>query len=72
MSMNLVFKRQNRGLYGGLQRKRSKSCSEYLNKTLRAHRPNVQWTKLWSETLNKRLRLRVATRVLKTISKEGG
>ncbi|KAF6065228.1 Ribosomal L28 family protein [Candida albicans] len=47
------FKRQNRGLYGGLQRKRSKSCSEYLNKTLRAHRPNVQWTKLWSETLNR-------------------
>ena len=66
------FKRQNRGLYGGLQRKRSKSCSEYLNKTLRAHRPNAQWTKLWSETLNRRLRLRVATRVLKTISKEGG
>ena len=71
MSMSLVFKRQNRGLYG-LQRKRSKSCSEYLNKTLRAHRPNVQWTKLWSETLNKRLRLRVATRVLKPYLKKEG
>lgn len=66
------FKSQNRGLYGGLQRKSSKKCSEFLNKTLRSHKPNAVWTKLWSETLNKKLRLKVAVKVLKTISKEGG
>ncbi|KAL6452169.1 MRPL24 54S ribosomal protein L24 [Candida maltosa Xu316] len=66
------FKRQNRGLYGGLQRKRSKSSSEYMNKSLRAHTPNVQRATLWSEILNKKLKLRVATKVLRTISREGG
>lgn len=68
----MFFKRQNRGLYGGLQRKRSKSCSESKNKNLRAHKPNIVKAKLWSETLNKAVQTRVATKVLKTINKEGG
>lgn len=68
----MFFKRQNRGLYGGLQRKRSKSCSESGNKNLRAHRPNIVKTKLWSETLNKSIQTRVSTKVLKTITREGG
>ncbi|KAK6201064.1 uncharacterized protein RJT21DRAFT_120035 [Scheffersomyces amazonensis] len=67
------FKRQNRGLFGGLQRKRSKNCStKGFNKTLREHLPNIQRAKLWSETLNKSLSLKVSTKVLKTITKEGG
>ncbi|KAI5952932.1 hypothetical protein KGF57_004120 [Candida theae] len=66
------FKRQNRGLYGGLQRKRSKTCSEYFNKNLRAHKPNIRRAKLWSEILGKKINVKVSTRVLRTLTKEGG
>lgn len=68
----MFFKRQNRGLFGGLQRKRAKTCSESGNKNLRARLPNVQKASLWLETLNKRISTKVSTRVLKTIDKEGG
>lgn len=68
----MFFKRQNRGLYGGLQRKRSKTCSESGNKNLRAHLPNIVKAKLWSETLGKQIKTRVSTKVLRTITKEGG
>lgn len=68
----MFFKRQNRGLYGGLQRKRSKTCSESGNKTTRAHLPNIVKAKLWSETLNKQIKTRVSTTVLRTVTKEGG
>lgn len=68
----MFFKRQNRGLYGGVQRKRSKTCSEAGNKNLRVHLPNIQKSKLWSETLGKVIQTRVSTKVLKTITKEGG
>lgn len=68
----MFFKRQNRGLYGGLQRKRSKMCSESGNKTPRAHLPNIVRAKLWSETLNKQIKTRVSTTVLRTVTKEGG
>lgn len=68
----MFFKRQNRGLYGGLQRKRSKNCSESGNKSNRAHLPNIVKAKLWSETLNKQILTRVSTAVLRTVTKEGG
>ncbi|ODV79785.1 uncharacterized protein CANTADRAFT_89414 [Suhomyces tanzawaensis NRRL Y-17324] len=68
----MFFKRQNRGLYGGLQRKRSKTSSESGNKNLRVHLPNIQKAKLWSETLNRAIQTKVLTKVLKTITKEGG
>ncbi|RLV95723.1 54S ribosomal protein L24 mitochondrial [Spathaspora sp. JA1] len=68
----MYFKRQNRGLYGGLQRRVSASRSEYLNKTLRTQLPNIQRKKLWSEALEKSLSLRVSTKVMKTITREGG
>lgn len=68
----MFFKRQNRGLYGGLQRTASKTCSESGNKNLRTHKPNIVKTKLWSEALNKAIQTRVSTRVLKTVTKEGG
>ncbi|KAM9896848.1 hypothetical protein OXX79_007242 [Metschnikowia pulcherrima] len=68
----MFFKRQNRGLYGGMQRKRSKTCSESGNKNLRAHLPNVVRAKLWSEALNKQISTRVSTRLLRTVTKEGG
>merc|ERR1712080_242707 len=62
------FKRRNRGLYGGLQRKRSKTCSEYFNKNLRAHRPNIRRAKLWSEILNEKINVKVTTRELKPVT----
>ncbi|KAK6457673.1 ribosomal L28 family-domain-containing protein [Scheffersomyces xylosifermentans] len=68
----MFFKRQNRGLFGGVQRKRSKNCSESGNKSLRVHLPNIQKTKLWSETMNKSISIKASTKVLKTITKEGG
>lgn len=68
----LFFKQQNTGLYGGLQKTSSKTCSESGNKNLRSHKPNVVKQTLYSEILNKSLKLKVATRVLKTIDKEGG
>lgn len=68
----MFFKRQNRGLYGGLQRKRSKMCSESGNKTPRAHLPNIVKAKLWSESLNRQIKTRVSTSVLRTVTKEGG
>ncbi|KAI3405240.2 hypothetical protein KGF56_001955 [Candida oxycetoniae] len=66
------FKRQNKGLYGGLQRSSGTTCSEFLNKTRRARTPNIRRAKLWSEILNKKVNLRVSTRVLRTLTKEGG
>lgn len=66
------FKRQNRGLYGGVQLKKAHRCSEYFNKTKYYQKPNIQRAKLWSEALNKAISTRVSTKVLKTIDQEGG
>lgn len=68
----MFFKRQNVGLYAGRQRKRSKTCSEAKNKNLRVHLPNIVKAKLWSEALNKQVRARVSTTLLRTVTKEGG
>lgn len=66
------FKRQNRGLYAGLQRKASNLCSESGNKTKTFHLPNIVKAKLWSETLNRDISTRVSTTLLRTVTKEGG
>lgn len=66
------FKRQNRGLYGGLQRRMHDKTTESKTKTRRAQVPNVKTAKLWSETLQKQIHTKVTTNVLRTITKEGG
>lgn len=66
------YKQQNRGLYGGLQRTTGKTCSESKNKNLRTRKPNIVTASLYSEVLDKVFKVKVATRVLKTITKEGG
>lgn len=68
----MFFKRQNRGLYAGLQRKASNLCSESGNKTKTYHLPNIVKAKLWSETLNRAISTRVSTTLLRTVTKEGG
>lgn len=66
------FKRQNRGLYAGMQRRASNQCSESGNKTKSFHLPNIVKAKLWSETLNRNIATRVSTTLLRTVTKEGG
>lgn len=66
------FKRQNRGLYAGLQRRSSYICSENGNKTKSYNLPNVVKAKLWSEALNKAVSTRVTTTLLRTVTREGG
>lgn len=68
----MFFKRQNRGLYAGLQRRASNLCSESGNKTKTFHLPNIVKAKLWSETLNRAVSTRVSTTLLRTVTKEGG
>ena len=41
-------------------------------KNRRTWKPNIHWKRLWSESLNKFVRTRVHTRVLRTIDKVGG
>lgn len=66
------FKRQNRGLYGGLQRRMHNQVTESKVKTKTIQVPNVRKAKLWSETLNKQIQTKVTSNVLRTITKEGG
>lgn len=68
----LFFKQQNKGLYGGLQRSSGHTCSESGNKNLRSRKPNIVTASLYSETLDKIFKIKVSTRVLKTVDKEGG
>lgn len=68
----MYFKRQNRGLFAGLQRRTHKRESESKVKTLKAQLPNIVKTKLWSETLNRRIATKATTTALRTITKDGG
>lgn len=68
----LFFKQQNKGLYGGLQRSSGHTCSESGNKNLRSRKPNIVSASLYSEALDKVFKIKVSTRVLKTVDKEGG
>ncbi|KAK9365324.1 ribosomal L28 family-domain-containing protein [Lipomyces kononenkoae] len=68
-----IFKRSNRGLYGGKFPMRGHSVSSELKKkNLRRWLPNANKTTLYSAVLKKRIRLQVVASVMKTIKKEGG
>lgn len=68
----MFFKRQNRGLFAGLQRRSHRYETESKVKTLIHQVPNVVKAKLWSETLRRRIPTRITTTALRTITKEGG
>lgn len=68
----VVYKQSNRGLYGGKTIQRGHQISEFGNRNLRTYHPNVHWHKLWSEALGKPIRIRTATSVLRSITREGG
>lgn len=67
-----MFKQSNKGLYGGSFIQFGNSISESKQKTRRTWLPNIVHKSLWSETLNKNVRLKLTSKVLKTISREGG
>lgn len=67
------YKQSNLGLYGQQKIRYGNMVSERNEiKTRRYWRPNVQQKRLWSESLGTFIRIRVTTRVLRTIDKCGG
>jgi large subunit ribosomal protein L28 len=71
---NRWYKQANRGLYGGgvIQFGNKISQGKNEGKTRRTWSPNVDVEKLWSDTLQKELTIKVRHRVLRTIKKVGG
>lgn len=66
------FKRMNRGLYGGKFPLNQEQELEMRNKSLRKRNLNEQTTRLWLTALGKSIRVPTTTKVMRTISKEGG
>lgn len=67
-----IFKRSDRGLYGGQVIGFGNKISEMGNHNRRSWLPNVITKSLWSSALNRVIRMRLTTRVLRTITHEGG
>ncbi|KAI4132871.1 MAG: hypothetical protein LQ347_002409 [Umbilicaria vellea] len=67
------YKQSNFGLYGRTRIQFGNKVSERNEiKTRRRWRPNIRSKRLWSESLNRFIRLKVHARVLRTIDKVGG
>ncbi|KAK5169965.1 hypothetical protein LTR04_005419 [Oleoguttula sp. CCFEE 6159] len=67
------YKQSNHGLYGGQRIQFGNNVSERTEiKTRRTWHPNIKYKKLFSLALNRKIRIRVSTRVLRTIDKVGG
>lgn len=68
-----IYKQSNFGLYG-LQKIRygNKVSEKNEIKTRRYWRPNVHFKRLWSDSLGAFVRVRITTRVLRTVDKVGG
>jgi len=68
-----IYKQSNRGLYGGKMIQFGHKISEKFDqKSGRVFYPNIQKTVLYSDALKRRLSIKLATSVLRTITKEGG
>jgi large subunit ribosomal protein L28 len=68
-----VYKQSNFGLYGSQRIRFGNMVSEKNEiKTRRYWRPNVHLKRLWSDSLGGFVRVRVTTRVLRTVDKCGG
>ncbi|KAI9833398.1 MAG: 39S ribosomal protein L24, mitochondrial [Phylliscum demangeonii] len=68
-----TYKQSNFGLYEGAHIQFGNNISnEWKIKTRRHWSPNVQSKRLWSDALNRFIRIRVTTRALRTIDKVGG
>ncbi|AET37888.1 mitochondrial 54S ribosomal protein bL28m Ecym_2136 [Eremothecium cymbalariae DBVPG len=67
-----IFKQSNKGLYGGSFVQFGNNVSESKQKTRRKWLPNILKKSLWSETLGRKIPIKMTAKVLKTITKEGG
>ncbi|CAO2650819.1 Nn.00g091160.m01.CDS01 [Neocucurbitaria sp. VM-36] len=68
-----LFKQANKGLYGEQMIQFGNNVSEETEtKTRRYWKPNVLSKSLYSVALKKRIKLRITSKVLKTIDREGG
>jgi large subunit ribosomal protein L28 len=68
-----VYKQSNFGLYGAQKIRFGNIVSEKNDiKTRRYWRPNIHSKRLWSDSLANFVRVRVTTRVLRTLDKVGG
>jgi large subunit ribosomal protein L28 len=68
-----VYKQSNFGLYGTAKIRFGNMVSEKNEiKTRRHWRPNVHYKRLWSESLERFIRIRITPKVLKTVDKCGG
>ncbi|KAI9849013.1 MAG: 39S ribosomal protein L24, mitochondrial [Sclerophora amabilis] len=67
------YKQSNYGLFGGTHIQFGNSVSEaHEVKNRRNWKPNIHSKSLWSEALRRRVRIKLSTRVLRTIDKVGG
>mmetsp|Transcript_9137 Transcript_9137/g.21676 ORF Transcript_9137/g.21676 Transcript_9137/m.21676 type:complete len:132 (-) Transcript_9137:49-444(-) len=66
------FKRAGRGLYAGKTKLSGNNVSFSQRKTRRSWKPNAQWAQLYSETLDRRIRVRVTAHALRCIDQAGG
>ncbi len=67
-----IYKQSDKGLYGGKIVRYGNNISESKAKTRRRWEPSIYKKKLWSETLNRKVGIRVASSVLRTMDKVGG
>ncbi|KAF7728348.1 39S ribosomal protein L24, mitochondrial [Apophysomyces ossiformis] len=67
-----TFKRAQRGLFGGKHIQFGNNNPFSKKKTRRNWLPNIQSKKLFSDTLQRFIDLKVTTSVLRTIDKKGG
>ncbi|CCH58034.1 hypothetical protein TBLA_0A02350 [Henningerozyma blattae CBS 6284] len=67
-----IFQQSNKGLYGGSFIQFGHHVAENGIKTPKTWLPNIIKKRLWSETLGRDVEVKLTTKVLKTISKEGG
>ena len=67
-----IFKRSDRGLYGGQVIATGNKVSEMGNRSRRTWLPNVIVKTLWSQAMNRMIKMKLTARVLRTITKEGG
>lgn len=69
----LLFRQSNKGLYGGQRIQFGNNVSPDTETKSRRHwKPNIVTKGLYSPILKKRIRVRLTTRVLKTMDREGG
>ena len=67
-----TYKLRNKILAGGKNILFGNTVSEFKNKSRRTWRPNIKRKHIWSETLERRIKLKMVTSVMRTIEKVGG